>query len=153
MKKTLSVLTISAAFFASAPAMSEELNPWKSCGIGAMVFDDNGTAAAISNVIWDLGTTAVSSNISSKSSCNGKDAKMAAAKFIQTNHASLESDIATGQGEHLASLADILAVEDADKFASSMKKAFSEALAKADFAAMSDQDKAQALYKMAMQNA
>lgn len=153
MKKLLSALTISTAVMASAPAMSADLNPWKSCGIGAMVFDDNGTAAAISNVIWDLGTTAVSSNISSQDSCNGKDAKMAAAKFIQTNHASLESDIATGNGEHLAGLADILAVENAEQFAQSMKQSYAQALSQTDFVAMTDTQKAQAIYSMAMKNA
>ncbi|WP_235956226.1 hypothetical protein [Grimontia sedimenti] len=48
-----------------------------------MIFNDIPAAAGISNVIWDLGTTAVSSNISSQETCEGSRVK--AAMFIQDN--------------------------------------------------------------------
>jgi hypothetical protein len=79
-------------------ADSKKINPWKHCGIGAMIFDENGAAAAISNIIWDLGTTAVSSNISSKDSCEGANVKTA--MFIQATMSSLEQDIAIGEGDY-----------------------------------------------------
>lgn len=75
------------------------------CGIGAMVFPKHAIIAAISNVTWDLGTTAVSSNVSSANSCNGS--KVAAAAFIHESYATLEQDIAKGNGTHLSALMDI----------------------------------------------
>ena len=76
MKKHTLIAAAIAVAGLSSNAMAddhmEKVNPWKQCGIGAMIFDDNGTAAAISNIIWDLGTTALSTKISSEESCNGK---------------------------------------------------------------------------------
>jgi hypothetical protein len=80
-------------------ANSNKINPWKHCGIGAMIFNENGAAAAISNIIWDLGTTAVSSNISSKDNCEGANVKTA--MFIQATMSSLEQDIAIGEGDYV----------------------------------------------------
>jgi len=79
---------------------------YKQCGIGAMIFDKNATAAAISNIIWDLGTTAISSNASSKESCNNN--RVASAAFIHNTYTSLEQDIAKGEGEHVSALMDIM---------------------------------------------
>ena len=41
-------------------------NLFKECGLGAIIFGDdmNGVPAAISNITWDLGTTASSSKSS-----------------------------------------------------------------------------------------
>lgn len=75
-KKTLLIFCLSLVGVSST-ANSQEINAWKHCGIGAMIFNDNETAAAISNVIWDLGTTALSSKISSQESCEGAAAQTA----------------------------------------------------------------------------
>ncbi len=42
---------------------NKKLNLWVDCGIGAMIFDNTAWAAATSNIIWDLGITATTSNI------------------------------------------------------------------------------------------
>ncbi|MFT6992708.1 MAG: hypothetical protein ACJASL_004709, partial [Paraglaciecola sp.] len=62
MKKIITtVAAIAALSLTSTHSFAQDaevkLNPWQDCGLGAMVFPDNGVAAAISNVIWDLGTT------------------------------------------------------------------------------------------------
>lgn len=110
-------LTITAAILSatlSGQAMAQEdINPWKHCGIGAMIFDDNGTAAAISNIIWDLGTTAVSSKISSADSCEGK--MVTAAVFIQDNFSTVMEETSQGSGEHLSAMLDILSIDDAQR--------------------------------------
>ena len=67
-------LTLSATTFANDH--QGEINPWQHCGIGAAIFDDNTTAAAISNVIWDSGTTAVTSATISPGSCEGEEIKV-----------------------------------------------------------------------------
>ena len=81
---------------------NKKLNPWADCGIGAMIFTSNGGAAAISNIIWDLGTTAVSSNISSQESCESERAKTA--MFIKATKPALEQEIAIGEGEYVTAM-------------------------------------------------
>jgi hypothetical protein len=111
MKKTLicSAILVSAIFSTTASAEEVKLNPWKHCGIGAMIFEDNGAAAAISNIIWDLGTTAVTSQVSSEDSCEGKPVQ--AAMFIQDNFNNVIEQTSQGSGEHLNAMLDILNVE------------------------------------------
>lgn len=103
---TAVVLSLAVAPGAQA---QEKLNPWKQCGIGAMIFNDNGAAAAISNIIWDLGTTAVSSNISSQGSCEG--AKVAAAQFINDSIVNIEEETVVGKGLHLTAMLNMMGCE------------------------------------------
>lgn len=111
MKKVfLSTLLVSSLAIVSNSALAEDtqeesLNPWMDCGIGSAIFPENGTAAAISNVIWDLGTTAVSSNASSQDSCQSSKAKTA--MFIQATLPTLEQDIATGEGEYVTAMLEL----------------------------------------------
>ncbi|WP_053980859.1 DUF3015 family protein [Marinagarivorans algicola] len=114
MKKlTLCALVASTLLAGNAMAKEDAINPWKQCGIGAKIFDDNGTAAALSNVIWDLGTTAVSSNISSKESCNGKEVKTA--QFIQDNYDQVVEETSQGAGTHLTAMLNMLEVEQSQQ--------------------------------------
>jgi hypothetical protein len=104
---TLMVGALTLATMGSAKA--EKLNPWQSCGVGAIVFPENGAAAAISNIIWDLGTTAVSSNISSQENCAGEQAKTA--MFIQATLPVLEQEVATGEGEYVTAMLELRGCE------------------------------------------
>lgn len=81
-------------------------NVWRECGIGGMIFQNTGWAAIISNVIWDLGSTATTSNVSSADMCEGKSASTA--KFINETYANLEEETALGTGEHLVTLLNVL---------------------------------------------
>ena len=108
-KKITLATTLITALFAGNAMAQDDINPWKHCGIGAMIFDDNGAAAAISNIIWDLGTTALSTKISSAESCNGKRAT--AALFIQTNFEQIVEETSQGAGDHLNAMLEILEVE------------------------------------------
>ncbi|MFT6789327.1 MAG: hypothetical protein ACJAVX_002700 [Pseudoalteromonas rhizosphaerae] len=105
LKATVTAVVLAGAFIAAPLQAKEGLNPWQDCGIGAMVFPENGTAAAISNIIWDLGTTAVSSNISSVGSCEGAGAKTAL--FIQQTFPVLEQEIAEGEGEYVTAMLNV----------------------------------------------
>ncbi|HEC04771.1 MAG TPA: DUF3015 domain-containing protein [Thiothrix sp.] len=119
MKLTTKTLTIigtsltALAMMGNAQAERAFGDIYMECGIGAMIFPTNTTMAAISNVTWDLGTTAVSSNASSQDSCKGK--KVAAAAFIHSSYASLEQDIAKGEGKHLSALMDIMQCDGASR--------------------------------------
>ena len=90
-------------------ANTKQLNPWQDCGIGSMIFPSNGMAAAISNIIWDLGTTAVTSNVSSQNSCASEKAKTA--MFIHATLPVLEQEVATGEGEYVTAMLELRGCE------------------------------------------
>lgn len=111
MKK---ILTLSAvALLATlSNASNADVNPWQECGLGAMVFPDNGPAAAISNIIWDLGTTAVTSASASEESCEGASAKTV--QFILESYDSIETEIVQGEGEHITAMLDLFSCDSAE---------------------------------------
>ncbi len=149
MKKSL--LTAMFATVLAMPVFAEDkpLNPWQHCGIGAMVFPENGAAAAISNILWDLGTTAVSSNISSQESCEGSP-KVAAAKFITETYASLEDETAKGQGQHLSAMLDILGCSDSVRtdVISDVQASFADMLSDNSYELKNQQQKAESYYNV-----
>lgn len=81
-------------------------NPFSDCGIGAALFPTVGWAAALSNVIWDAGTTAVTSATASPETCNGKEVETA--QFILENYDNLAEETARGQGEHLTAMLGLM---------------------------------------------
>jgi|APSaa5957512622_1039677.scaffolds.fasta_scaffold420405_1 hypothetical protein len=46
---------------------------FRNCGLGAMIFDEEPIGAIISNIVWDLGTTATTSSSMSPDSCAGSE--------------------------------------------------------------------------------
>ena len=109
LTKSLIALTLLLSFVASAEHGHGKTgtgpNPFRDCGIGAAIFADTGWAAATSNIIWDLGTTAVTSATWSPETCSRTHAKTA--KFIIDNYDNLIEDVAKGEGEHLVAVLDI----------------------------------------------
>lgn len=95
----------------SSTVTQAKINPWQDCGIGSMIFPDNGTASAISNIIWDLGTTAVTSASASEDSCEGAGARTA--QFIFETYENLENEIVRGEGEHITAMLNLMSC-DAD---------------------------------------
>ena len=114
---------------------------YKECGLGAMIFDDTPVAAAVSNIIWDLGTTAVSSNISSKESCEGSKAKVAA--FISKSYDDLELEIASGEGKYVDTLATMTTKDISD-----IRKEFAELVASNEYAELDKVKKVEKLYNI-----
>ncbi|MEJ2763819.1 DUF3015 family protein [Photobacterium sp. MCCC 1A19761] len=116
MKKLITAVAIASAVLAAPMSMadgkaSSGLNPWTDCGIGAMIFEDIAPAAAISNVIWDLGTTAVTSAGLSVNTCAGANVKTA--MFIQQSYNNIIEETAIGNGEHITAMLDLLEVTPA----------------------------------------
>jgi hypothetical protein len=103
--KKLAVLSLLACAAASTSVLAQSQaagsgpNPYVDCGIGAALFPQTHWAAVTSNVIWDIGTTAVTSATASPQTCNGK--RVAAALFIRDTYAALAEETARGEGEHL----------------------------------------------------
>lgn len=92
-------LTLSAFAQSTAPAGSGP-NPFSDCGIGAALFPETAWAAVTSNVIWDVGTTAVTSATMSPQTCSAK--KLKTALFIRDTYEQLAEDVARGEGRHIA---------------------------------------------------
>ena len=100
-------IAVLSAPVASAAESKSKPRIYQDCGIGALVFgglesDIGKIAAVISNITWDLGTTATSSAVTSPATCRGADAT--AAVYIQQNLKVVQEDIARGSGEHLAAV-------------------------------------------------
>ncbi len=110
MKIKLAAAAVAILGFASLPMASHAAeaakNPFSQCGIGAALFPDNGVAATISNVIWDIGTTAVTSGLSSPSTCSGNSSQVA--MIINSSYANLETEAAIGEGKYLTAVADAM---------------------------------------------
>lgn len=117
LKVLVSSIVLVAAWSNLAMAAGEKKvgsgpNPFSDCGIGAALFSEHKVLAVTSNVIWDVGTTAVTSATASPETCSGKN--VTAAKFILDSYESLAEETARGQGEHLAALLNILEVNEAN---------------------------------------
>jgi len=104
MKYISSTVILAAALSFSQTTLAGP-NPYKDCGIGAALFSNTSWAAVTSNVIWDLGSTAITSATASPETCNGTNVQ--AAIFIKDTYESLAEETAKGEGEHLATLLNI----------------------------------------------
>lgn len=142
MKKYLALALVAMFGFATAPAKAA--NPYSDCGIGAAIFPDNGAAATISNVIWDVGTTAVTSATLSPDTCSSGSADTA--KFILETIDNLESNIAMGEGAHIDALAGLMQCDASVNVASIAADGYASFVAGDDYASASKMDKASAFY-------
>ncbi|MEG9861803.1 MAG: DUF3015 family protein [Parvularculales bacterium] len=102
------------------------INPFTQCGIGGAVFPNVPVAAAISNVIWDIGTTASSSMVFSPQTCYGR--RLEAAVIINKTLPELEKDIAMGEGEYLTALTSTINCDGMTsyKFNANLREAYSD---------------------------
>jgi hypothetical protein len=115
-------------------------NPFVDCGIGASLFPDTHWAAVTSNIIWDAGSTALTSATASPETCQG--AKLEAAMFINETYPNLIEETASGQGEHLSAVLQILGCS-ADSHAPIIESARSEMSGKVSAEGYSSMDQLQ----------
>jgi len=80
------------------------------CGLGGLIAQKTAWLAVTTNIVWDLGLTATSSDLTTPESCKG--GKPAAAALILQSYPALERELAQGRGEHLDAL---LAIADCDE--------------------------------------
>lgn len=112
-KKALALAVLcTAAVTVATPAQAQPTRSiehiYEQCGIGGLIFGHiSPIIAIISNVTWDLGTTAVVSGTLSPNACGG--VFVARAVFIKEDITSIEQDLASGRGEHLAALNRLMA--------------------------------------------
>ena len=137
----------SSASLANAQGMGDaNVNPWQECGIGAMVFPDNGVASAISNIVWDWGTTAVTSALSSPDQCQGATVQVAA--FVSFGYDHISRETVVGDGEYLQTLMDGINCDPAIQPAllADVRDRFATQLQTAEYAAKDDSAKAEAYF-------
>jgi Protein of unknown function (DUF3015) len=128
-------------------------NPYSDCGIGAALFTDTKWAAVTSNVIWDIGTTAVTSATMSPQTCNGKSMKVAA--FIKDTYEQLVEETATGEGAHLTAVLQLAGCSAAQlpQAASTLRDAVGVVVSQDGYSAMPSMEKAFQVYSAVDQSA
>jgi len=129
---------------APASAQVAGVNPWQHCGIGAMVFPDHGVASAISNIIWDLGTTAVISATASPDTCNTN--LVTTALLIDSSYDQLTMETAQGSGEHLNAVLNLVGCNATEETISALRADLNTTVASDNYATMPHADKAYSFY-------
>ena len=142
-KKIFIYLSLSIISLTSIAQSQEAINPWKHCGIGAMVWGEKETGAIISNVLWDLGTTAVSSKVSSADTCESAPAQTA--MFINESYDNLAEETASGSGDHLTAMMDLMQCQTnaQPEFIQAVRADFAKSLSKSETASMTRTEKAE----------
>jgi len=148
MKKMLfSAMVCVAAFAVSQTATAREFaDIYVDCGLGAMIAPNTPAVAAVTNVTWDLGTTAVISNASSPNTCKGGKAKTAA--FIHDSYVPIERDLSRGQGEYMDTLMVTAGCSEESRAAISaaVRKDFTSSVAAPGYTDQTRFEKSEALY-------
>lgn len=122
--------------------------PFTECGIGAQLFPDTHWAAVTSNVIWDVGTTAIISATASPETCNGKSAQ--AARLIYDTYDNILEDTAKGDGEYVVALMQVYScsAESQDALIDVVRSSFSDTVGATDYADMTKLEKAEAYFNV-----
>lgn len=154
MRKLIFTATAAAAVLLTAaqPAAAREFaDIYTECGLGAMIAPNNGAVAAVTNVTWDLGTTAISSNASSPESCQGAKPKKAA--FVHDAYAQIEKDLARGAGQHLSALMTLsgCSAQAQPQLAVALRQDFAAVAARDGYVAQTRFQQAESLYNVVSQ--
>jgi len=146
MKNKLFFVCSTLFAFSLSQHASANVNPYRDCGIGAAIFK-NDTGATISNVLWDLGTTAITSATASPDTCEGSE--VAAAEFIIETYANLVEETAKGSGDHLNALLQIAGVaqEKQALVTSALRDAIAEVVSQPSYVDSSAVDRASAYFE------
>lgn len=149
LKVILTIATLMMTLVGTASAQRDFASIYKECGLGAMLFPDDPIIAVVTNVTWDLGTTAAISELSSPETCKGNASMMAA--FLLDAHPQVEQDLSVGEGAYLSSMVNLMGCEGNETAATSaLRASFSDAIAD-DYYSGSDVEKSEALFNAAMQ--
>ncbi len=133
---------------ANKPPVGSGPNPYSDCGIGAALFSKGPVWAAVtSNVIWDIGSTAITSATMSPETCNGS--KVKTAQFIIDNYDNLAEETALGQGEHLTAMLTVRGCQASahPTIVQSIRKDMIGNVTAASYSTLSDVEKATQYYQ------
>jgi hypothetical protein len=116
------------------------------------LFKETHWAAVTSNIIWDLGITAITSATASPQTCSGK--KMQAALFIGNTYERIAEEAAVGSGRHLRTALELFDC-GADRHAaaiSGIRSALGHAVATPGYVDRPQIDKAAQVYGIVERN-
>lgn len=120
---------------------------YKQCGIGGALFGNSSPILAIiSNVTWDLGTTAAISDSVSPDTCQGGHVK--AAVLIKEAFPSVEKDLASGNGAHLNALSDVAGCQSVNV----VRNAYGKYAQSSAYQSATQEQNAEVLYRIVNQN-
>lgn len=149
--KTLKVAVAAAAMFSASmmptTASARDFGAiYIECGLGGLLVPKTPWAAVLTNIIWDLGTTAITSELTTPESCKGGQAKTAA--LIYQTLPSLEREIAAGGGAHVDALMATgnCATESQAAVTAELRQNFGTVVGRASYSTQSREQKAEALY-------
>lgn len=150
MKKIITGTAVALAFSVVGmqnAAARDFADIYTQCGLGAVIAPKNEPVAAITNVTWDLGTTAISSEATTPESCKGGQAKTAA--YIYDVYPQLEQDLAKGDGAHLTALLTIAGCDAAvqDSVAQTLRSDFATTVSAQGYSSQSRFEQAAKLHQ------
>ncbi len=136
--KKLKILIVLSALVVMIPGVSMAERSfgkmYEECGLGGLIFyeTDYPIVGIISNITWDLGTTATSSNVSN-TGCATDSAKLA--DFIYDSYVNLEEETVQGDGTHLQALLSIAGCQESARpmLIQSIRSEFSKSLMEKDY--------------------
>jgi len=145
--KSFSIVTLTVLAFSQSSMAREFADIYTDCGLGALIAPTNSAVAAVTNVTFDLGTTAIISNISSPETCSGGQEKVAA--FIYQSYSALEKDLASGSGTYLDSLMTLAGYDSqAQQEVEMLRSGFAKIVANSSYVNQNRFEKAEALYNL-----
>ena len=148
IRSTAILFSTSALLFAGSANAREFADIYTECGLGAMIAPNNEAVAAVTNVTWDLGTTAISSDASSPESCKGGQGNSAA--FIYDAYPNIEKDLAVGRGEHLTALLSMAGINETarDDLSIELRNGFSQLVSADGYSEQTRYEKAENLFNL-----
>ncbi len=149
MRQITGIILVAAVL--ALPQVASAKNIWRECGIGGMLFQKTGWAAITSNIIWDLGTTATSSNVSSDDLCEGSSASTAS--FIHETYTNLEEEVAVGEGKHLTAMMSMLGCSDQGPVVDGIRDDLGQMMGRSDYSSLTRLQKAETFYNSAVSRA
>jgi len=124
MKKL--IVSIAALAALSSVASANSMNNQTGCGLGSQIFKSEPQSAVLYSIQATLNGTSGNQTFGITSGTSGcKKAQFVmnerAEEFVASNMDQLAKEIAVGHGESVDTLAELLAVEDKEVFASSLQ--------------------------------
>lgn len=157
VRNTMLVAAVAALMTTSASAEDKDFGQiYSECGLGGIfgsAVNDRETSkivAVITNVTWDLGTTASTSAYSSESTCANK--KVRVANFINQSYEKLEKELAQGEGTYLDALTNLVFEEKAAnaEYIAALRAKFATVVAEDGYSKLSRYEKVEKLYSIAL---
>jgi hypothetical protein len=160
-KRNILIASALAVTMVSGAAVAEEKEfdfgkIYVECGLGGMIGSavehktTSQVLAVVTNVTWDLGTTASTSYFTSEDTCYNQKARTAA--FINQSYENLEKEIASGQGEYFDALANLARDEQQSisDYQANLRNKFALIVADDSYTQLSRYEKVQKLYEVAI---